>query len=66
MKNGYFAEIQNSFFTVLTVTVEVQINEKAQVFVHDLDLFVTVRFLEDTLAVLSLCMLCSKHGCPFE
>ena len=48
--------------TVLTQTGKVQINEKARVFVHDFDLFVTVRFLDETPAVLSLGMLCSKHG----
>ena len=31
----------------------VQTNEEAQVYVYDLDLFVTVQLLEDTLAVLS-------------
>ena len=34
--------------TVLTATGEVQTNEEAQVFVHDLDLFVTVRLLDET------------------
>ena len=41
---------------------EVQINEEAQVFVHDLDLFVTVQFLDETPAILSLYQLCSKRG----
>ena len=40
--------------TVITASGEVQSNEEAQVYVHDLDLFVTVQILEDTLAVLSL------------
>ena len=39
-----------------------QTNEEAQVFVHDLDLFVTVQLLEETLAVLSLGKLCEDHG----
>ena len=34
----------------------------AQVFVHDLNLFVTVQFLEETPAVLSLGKLCEDHG----
>ena len=52
--------------TVSTGTSKVQINEDAQVFAHDLDLFVTVRLLDETPAVLSLRMLCSKHGNSFE
>ena len=39
---------------VVTANGEVQTNEEAQVYVHDLDLFVTVQLLEETLAVLSL------------
>ena len=38
----------------------VQTNEEAEVFVHDLGLFVTVQLREDTLAVLSLGKLCSS------
>ena len=52
--------------TVLTATGKVQINEDAQVFVRDLDLFVTVRFLDETPVVLLLGTLCSRHGYPFE
>ena len=37
---------------------EEQTNEGARVYVHDVDLFVTVQILEDTLAVLSLGKLC--------
>ena len=47
--------------TVATVNGEVQTNE-AQVYVHDLDLFVTVQVLDDTSAVVSLGKLCEKHG----
>ena len=39
--------------TLLTANGEVQTCEEAQVYVHDLDLFVTVQILEDTPAVLS-------------
>ena len=39
---------------VVTATGEVQINEEAQVYVHDLHIFVTVELLVDTPAVLSL------------
>ena len=46
--------------TVLTAICEVQVNEDAQVYVHDLDLFVTMQLLDETPAILSLGMLCSK------
>ena len=45
---------------------EVQTNEEAQVYVQDLDLFVTVQLLEETPAVLSLGALCSEHGYSYE
>ena len=48
--------------TVVTANGEVQTNEEAQVYVHDLDLFVAVQLLEETPAVLSLGKLCSEHG----
>ena len=37
-------------------------NKEAQVFVHDLNLFVTVQLLEETLAILSPVKLCEDHG----
>ena len=40
--------------TVVTTNGEVHTREETQGFVHDLDLFVTVQFPEDTPAVLSL------------
>ena len=39
---------------VVLANGEVQTNEEAQRYVHDLDLFVTVQLLDDTPAVLSL------------
>ena len=39
---------------------------EAQVYVYDLDLFVTVQLLEETPAVLSLGKLCDDHGCSCE
>ena len=42
------------------------IREEAQVFVHDLILFVTVQLLEETIAVLSLGKLCEDHGYSYE
>ena len=52
--------------TVVTANGEVQTNQEAQVYVHDLDLFVTVQILNDTLVVLSLGKLCEEHGCSRE
>ena len=46
---------------VLTAIREVNTNEKAQVYVHDLNLFVTVQVLAETPAVLSLGKLCEDH-----
>ena len=61
-RNGDSAEIQDPT-VVVTATGELQTNEKAQVYVHNLDLFVTVQKLDDTPAVLSLGKLCEQHGC---
>ena len=52
--------------TVITASGEVQTNEEATAYVHDLELFVTVHILEDTPAVLSLGKLCEEHGCSYE
>ena len=52
--------------TVVTANGEVHTNEEAQVQIHDLDLFVTVQLLEETLAVPPLGKLCSEHGCSYE
>ena len=57
--NGYLEMVQKPFYG-LTETGKVQINENAQVFVHGFDLFVTVRLLDETPAVLLLLLLCSK------
>ena len=48
--------------TVVTANGEVQTNEEAPVYVHDLDLFMTVQIPNDTPAVLSLGKLCEDHG----
>ena len=52
--------------TVVTANGEVQANAEAQVQVHDLDLFVTVQFLENTPAVLSLGRHCEDQGSSSE
>ena len=51
---------------VVTANGEVQTKEEAQVYVHDLGLFVTVQLVEDTLAVLSLGKLCEEHTYSYE
>ena len=51
---------------VLTASGDVRTNEEAQVFVHDLNLFVKVQLLEETLAVPSLGKLCEDHGYSYE
>ena len=50
----------------LTATRSSANNEQAEVFVHDLDLFVTVQLLDDTPAILLLHKLCSKRGYSYE
>ena len=49
---------------VVTANSEVQTNEEAQGYVHDFDLFATLRLLEDTPAVPSVGKLCDKHTWP--
>ena len=51
---------------VLTANEEVYTNDEAEVYVRDLNLFVTVQLLEETLAVLSLGKLCEDHGYSYE
>ena len=51
---------------VLTANGEVHTDEEAQVFVHDLNQFVPVQLLEETLAVVLLCRLCKDHGYSCE
>ena len=51
---------------VLTANGEVHACEEAQVFVHDINLFVTVHLLEETPAFLSLGKLCEDHGYTYE
>ena len=50
----------------VTSNGEVQTNEEAQVYVHDLHIFVTVQLLEDTPAALFLGKLCKEHGYTCE
>ena len=52
--------------TVITANGEAQTHEEATVYVKELDIFLTVKFLENTPAVLSLGKLCDEHGYPCE
>ena len=51
--NGYFEKVQTPI-SDLPQPGAVQINEQAQVFVHDLDLFVTEQLLDETPVILLL------------
>ena len=52
--------------TVITANGEVQTHEEATVYVKELDMFLTLKVLEDTPAVLSLGKLCDENGCSYE
>ena len=52
--------------TVFTANGEVQTNEEATVCVGELDIFLTMKLLEDTPAALSVRKLCDEHGYSYE
>ena len=52
--------------TVITANGEVQTNEEAPVYVKELDIFLTMKVLQDTPAVLTLGTLCDEHGYSYE
>ena len=52
--------------TVITANGEVQTHEEATVYVKEFDIFLTMKVLEDTPAVLSLGKLCDEHGYSYE
>ena len=51
---------------VMTANGEVQTFEEAQIYGHDLGLFLTVQLLNESPAVLSLGKLCDDHGYSYE
>ena len=51
---------------VLSANGEVQTHEEATVYVKELDIFLTMKVLEDTPAVLSLGKLCDENGYSYE
>ena len=52
--------------TVITANGEVQTQEEAIVYVKELDIFLTMKVLENTPAVLSLGKLCDENGYSYE
>ena len=51
---------------VITANGEVQTHEEAKVYVKELDMFLTVKVLENTPAVSSLGQLCDENGYSYE
>ena len=51
---------------VITANGEVQTHEEAIVYVKELDIFLTVKVLQNTPAVLSLRKLCNENGYSYE
>ena len=51
---------------VITANGEVQTNEEATVYVKELEIFLTMKVLDNTPAVLSLGKLCDEHGYSCE
>ena len=51
---------------VITANGEVQTHEEATVYVKELDIFLTMKVLENTPAVLSLGKLCNENGYSYE
>ena len=51
---------------VITANGKVKTHEEAIVYVKELDIFLTMKVLENTAAVLSLGELCDAHGCSYE
>ena len=51
---------------VITANGEVQTHEETTVYVKELDIFLTMKVLENTPAVLSLGKLCDENGYSYE
>ena len=64
--NGYLDEIVLSPTIVITANGEVQTHEEAIVYVKVFDIFLTMKVLQNTPAVLSLGKLCDENGCSYE
>ena len=51
---------------VITANGEVQTHEEATVYVKELDIFLTMKILENTPSILSLGKLCDENGYSYE
>ena len=60
------AEMDTLTMSVIAANGEVQTHEEATVYVKELDVFLTMKVLENTPAVLSLGKLCDEHGYSYE
>ena len=58
--------VSKSQTTVMTANAVVQTKEEATVYVKEFDLFVTIKLLDDTPAILSHGKLCEAHGSSYE
>ena len=59
-------KVSRTPITVVTANGEVQTHEEAIVYFKELDIFLTLKILEDTPAVLSLGKLCQDRGYSYE
>ena len=55
-----------SLTIVITANGEVQTHEEATVYVKEMDMFLTMKVLENTPAVLSLGKLCDENGYSYD
>ena len=58
--------VSRSPTTVITVNDEVLTKEEATVYVRELDIFLTIKVLDNTPAVLSLGKICDENGYSYE
>ena len=67
-KNAEMDTLTKSFSPMMVITAngEEQTHEEKTVYVKELDMFLTVKVLENTPAVLSLGKLCDENGCSHE
>ena len=68
LSNAEMDTLTKSFSPTIVITAngEVQTHEEAIVYVKELDIFLTMKVLENTSAVLSLGRLCDENGYSYE
>ena len=64
-RDGHSKKVQNPYKRVYCKS-RIRMHEKAQVFVQDLNLLITVHLLDETSAILSLGNFCEHHGYSCE